>query len=76
MSGVEAFTLVLSGGGVSTGNMVLLLVQVAGQSSGNAVTSLIGMLEAAALFSRTSTSFNRQSAALLQAPDIHSKVIL
>ena len=71
------FTLVVCGGVPSTHALVLLWVQVAGLSAGDAVTELMRMLADAALFLRnTSTSLDRQSAALFQALDIHLKVIL
>ena len=76
VSGGGTFTLVLPGSGITNGAMVLLQVHVAGPSVGEAVTALMRMLEAAALFSITSTSLDRQSVALLQVPDIHSTVIL
>ena len=47
-----------------------------GPSVGDAVTALMRMLVAAALFLGMSTSFDRQSAALLWTLDIQSKGIL
>ena len=70
------FTLMVSCSVASTDVLVLLQVWVAGPSTGEAVTELTRMLVAAALFLGTSTSPDRQSAALLWALDIHSKVIL
>ena len=76
MNGDGSLTLLLSVGGVATGPLVLLRAQVVGPFAGEAVTSLTRMLEAAASFYGTSTSLDMNSAALLQGPDIHSKVIL
>ena len=54
----------------------LLWVWVAGSSPGDAVTELMRMLVDVALFPGTSSSLNRQSAVLLWAQGIHSKVML
>ena len=45
--------------------MVLLWMSVVGPSVADAVTTFLSMLEAAALFSGTSTNLIRQSATLL-----------
>ena len=74
--GSEVFTLVESGGVASIDALVLLQVQEAGLSTGDAVTELMKMLVTAALFLRTSTNHDRQSVALLRALDIYLKVIL
>ena len=54
---------------------ILLWVQVAGRSWVDVTTILIKVVGIAGV-SLTSTNHDRQSAALLQAPDIHSKLIL
>ena len=66
----------VSDGCASTEILVLLWVQVAGLSVSDLVTAVMRMLAAAALFLGMSTSHDRQSAALLQEPDINLKVIL
>ena len=53
-----------------------LWVLVAGPSAGDAVTELMKMLVAAVSCLETFTNCNRQSTALLQALDIHLKVML
>ena len=63
------------GGVVSVGLHVLLQVQVAGPS-GVEVTNMLIEAVGVARVSLTSTNHKRQSAALLQAPDIHSNVML
>ena len=75
LSGCGVFALVLTGSGVTIRVLVLLWTRVTALSDGDAVTTFMRMLEAIALFSGTSTNLDRQSAALLQAPEIHSKVI-
>ena len=78
-----AFTLVVSycdGDGVSGGvafvdAFALLWVWVVGPSVGDAAAELMRMLVAAGLLG-TSTSLDRQCAALFHAPDIYSKVML
>ena len=74
--GVGAFTLGNSAGGTSIESLVLLQMQVTGPSSGDAVIVITKMLITSALHSRTSTSFDRQSTALLQALDIQLTVML
>ena len=65
-----------SAGGVApVGVNVLLCMQVAGPSEVDVTTMLIGALEVPGV-SLTSTNHDRQSSALLWAPDIHSKVML
>ena len=64
-----------AGGVVSVGISVLPWVWVAGLSGVDATIMLIGALEVTGV-SLTSTNCDRQSAALLWAPDIHSKVKL
>ena len=84
MRGGVAFTLVvshcdhdwISGGMASIDALVLQWVWVAGPSAGDAVTEMMRMLVATASFLGTSTNYDRQSAALFCAPDIHSKVML
>ena len=63
------------GGVVSLGVSVLLWMLVAGPSRVNVTTMLMEALEVTGV-SLTSTNYERQSAALLWAPDIHSKVML
>ena len=63
--GGRAFTLVVSNHGASAETLVLLQVPVAGLSAGDAMTALMRMLVAAALFLGTSTSLDRKSTALL-----------
>ena len=65
-----------SGAVASIDALVSLWMQAAGLSVGDAVTELVGMLTATASFLETSTNHDRQSAALLGAPNIHLKVIL
>ena len=81
MRGAGAFTLsvfdvVLTsvGGVVSVGVCVLLWVQVAGPS-GVDVSNMLMEAVVVTGVSLTSTNHERQSATLLQAPDIHSKVM-
>ena len=62
-------------GVVSVGVHVSLWVWVAGPSRVDVTTMLMESLEVTGV-SLTSTNCDRQSAALLQAPDIHSKVML
>ena len=64
VKGGGTFTLLVSAGGTSTETLVLLQVQVAGPSVGDAATALMRMMVVAALFLGTS-SLDRQSAALL-----------
>ena len=64
-----------AGGVVSVGVSVLLQVWVAGLSGVDVTTMWMGVLEVNGV-SLTSTNHDKQSAALLQAPDIHSKVML
>ena len=63
------------GGVVSVGTSILLWVWVAGPSRVDVTAMLTGALEGTGV-SFASTNLDRQSAALLQALDIHSKVIL
>ena len=63
------------GGVVSIGLCVLLQVWVAEQSGVDVTNMLIGDKEVVGV-SLTSTNHERQSAALLWAPDIHSNVML
>ena len=62
-------------GVVSVGGHVLLQVWVSGPSKMNVTTMLMEALEVTGV-SLTSTNHERQSAALLQALDIYSKVML
>ena len=76
--GGGTFALIVSGSIASIDALVLLQVEleVEGPSAGDALTELMRMVVDASLFPGISTSLHRQSAALLQAPDIHSKGIL
>ena len=82
MRGGGAFTLTVFhmvltsvGGVVSVGVHVLLWVQVAGPSAVDVTNILMEAVEVTGV-SLTSTNCDRQSAALLWAPDILSKVML
>ena len=63
------------GGVVSIGLCVLLLMRVTGPSGVDVANMLIEAVEATAV-SLISNNHERQSAGLLSAPDIHSKVML
>ena len=63
------------GGGLCVGVHVLLCVQVAGPSGVDVTNILIEAVGFTGV-SLTSNNHERQSAALLWAPDIHSKVML
>ena len=60
---------------VSVGVCVLLWVWVTGPTRVGVTNMLMEVVEVTGM-SLTSTNYKRQSAALLQAPDIHSKVML
>ena len=65
-----------SDGGASTEVLVLHQEWLVCLSTGDTVTALLRMLVAGPLCSGTAISLDRQSTALLQAPDIHLNVIL
>ena len=74
---LSVFDVVLTsvGGLVSVGICILLLVWAAGPSGVDVTNMLMEAVEVTGVF-LTSTNCERQSAALLWAPGIHSKVML
>ena len=74
---MSVFDVVLTSvdGVITVGVCVLLWVWVAGPSEVDVTNMLMETLEVTGV-SLTCTNHQRQSAALLQAPDIHTKVML